>query len=380
MKRKILVITERRADYTKFRPVLYEIKKSSKLDYFLIVTGSHLLKEFGYTINEIEKDGFKIKAKFDMYSTQRKDTGAEMARSLGKSIIHLANFVEKIKPDIIFSGMDVGTNLAAAIVGAHENIVVTHYEGGEVTGTIDESIRHATSKFAHIHFTTNSYATRRLIRMGEDPKSIYTVGTPSLDAIRNVKEISAKKLNDEFKIDFKKPFIIIMQHTVTSELNVNYNHIMETINAVKELDIQAISILGNADAGAEKISNALKKSRISQYATLDFPVYINLLKRSNALVGNSSGGIMEAPFLGIPSVNIGTRQRGRPRALSVIDVDYNKNEIKKAIKKTIDNKSFLKKIQGQKTYYGDGNASKRILKILEKMNVKKISIQKKLSY
>lgn len=216
--------------------------------------------------------------------------------------------------------------------------------------------------------------------MGEDPKSIYTVGTPSLDAIKKVKEISTNKLEDEFGINFKKPFVIIMQHTVTSELNVNYNHIMETINAVKELDIQAISILGNADAGAKNISNALKKSKINQYATLDFSIYINLLKRCSALVGNSSGGIMEAPFLGIPSVNIGTRQLGRPRALSVIDVDYNKIEIKKAIKKTINDKLLIKKIQGQKTFYGDGNASERIIKILEEIDIKKISIQKKLSY
>jgi len=155
---------------------------------------------------------------------------------------------------------------------------------------------------------------------------------------------------------------------------------METISAVKELGIQAISILGNADAGAKKISNALKKSKIKQYTTLDFAVYINLLKKSNALIGNSSGGIMEAPFLGIPSINIGTRQLGRPRALSVIDVDYNKNEIKKAIKKTISDKSFLKKIKTQKTFYGDGNTSKRIIKILEDIDIKNISIQKRLSY
>jgi len=171
-----------------------------------------------------------------------------------------------------------------------------------------------------------------------------------------------------------------MQHTVTTEVRVNYNHIMETIRAIKELGIQAISILGNADAGSKKISNALKKSKIQQYATLDFPVYVNLLKRSNALIGNSSGGIMEAPFLGIPSVNIGTRQRGRPRALSVIDVDYNKNEIKRAIQKTIEDKTFLKNIKKQKTFYGDGNASKRIIKILEEIDIKKIPIQKKLSY
>ena len=156
MNKKILIVTERRADYSKFRSIIQEIQKSPKLDYFLIVTGSHLLKEHGHTIRDIKKDGFKITAKFHMYNRKKGDTGREMATAMGRSLIQLSKLVERLKPDIILSGFDIGANFAAAIIGAHMNIIVIHIEGGEVSGTIDDPIRHATTRFAHIHCVTKS--------------------------------------------------------------------------------------------------------------------------------------------------------------------------------------------------------------------------------
>lgn len=380
MSRKILIVTERRADYSKFSPVISEIKKSKKLDYQLIVTGSHLLKEHGNTIKDIQKDGYKITAKFNMYSKNRNDSGADMASSLGNAIIHLSKIVKNLKPDIIISGFDIGANLAVAIVGAHMNIPVVHLEAGEVTGTIDEPIRHAISKFAHFHFTTNSFATKRLVKMGEDIKHIYTVGNPSLDGIKKVKKIPSFELEKEFGLNFKKPFVIVMQHTVTSEVDYIEKHIKQTLDSINELNIQAIIIHGNADAGSKKISNLIKKSKIKQFETISFEKYINLLRHASALVGNSSSGKMEAPFLKIPSVNIGTRQSGRPKTNSVIDVPYEKIKIKNAIKKTIEDKKFLQKIKKQKSIYGNGNSSKKIIRILETIDLNKIPIQKKLTY
>ncbi len=189
MKRKILLVTERRADYTKLRPIIKEISKSTKLDYFLIVTGSHLLTEHGKTINEIKNDGFKITSTFSMFNKTQKDNGAEMTRSFGRAVTKLSDIIEKLKPDIILTGFDIGANFAAAIIGAHMNIIVGHIEGGELSGTIDESIRHAMSKFAHIHFTSNSDATNRLKKMGENSKYIFTVGNTSLDGIKTIKKI-----------------------------------------------------------------------------------------------------------------------------------------------------------------------------------------------
>ena len=380
MKKKILIVTERRADYSKLRPVIRAIKQSSKLDYFLIVTGSHLLKEYGYTINEIKNDGFKIAAKFNMFSTKRKDTGAEMTRSFSKAITHLSRIIEKIKPDIILAGFDIAANFAAAIIGAHMNIVVVHLEAGDVTGTIDEPIRHSISKFSHIHFTSNSQSTQRLIKMGENPKLIFTVGNPTLDAIKKIKIIPKKQLENEFVLDLSKPFIIMMQHTVTTEIKKIDKYFIETLEAVKELDFQTLIIYGNADAGSKKLLKAIKNSKIKNTPNLPYEKYINLLKHATVLVGNSSSGIIEAHFLHIPSINVGTRQMGRLTAKTVVNIDYNKNEIKKAILKTIKNKKSLTQIRKAKSLYGDGNSAKKIVQILEKININEIPIQKKVTY
>lgn len=380
MKRKILIVTERRADFSKFRPILKEIQKSRKLEYFLVVTGSHLLKEHGYTINEIKNDGFKIFSKYQMYLQHRKDTAKEMVSALGISIIELSKVVSKVQPDIILAGFDIGANFAISIVGSHMNKIVAHLEGGEVTGTIDESIRHATTKFSHLHFTTNIQATNRLVKLGENPKFIFTVGNPSLDSIKNVPKMDKSNLEDEFELDMSRPYVIVMQHTVTTEINDVEKNIILTLKAISELGLQAIIIHGNADFGSKKISAIIKKSKFKHHKTIPFVKYINLLKNCAALVGNSSSGKMEAPFLKIPTINVGTRQSGRLSAPSVIDVSYNKNEIKSAIRKTIFDKKFLSEIKKQKNIYGNGNSSKKIVKILETINLDKIPIQKKLTY
>ena len=380
MKKKILLVTERRADYTKLRPIIKEISKSKKLEYFLVVTGSHLLKEHGKTINEIKNDGFKITSIFPMFKKTTKDNGTEMTRAFGRSIIKLSDIIEKIKPDIVLTGFDIGANFAAAIIGAHTNTVVAHVEGGEVTGTIDESIRHATSKFAHIHFTSNSDATNRLKKMGENPKYIFTVGNTSLDGIKNINKIKNPELSKKYNIDLSKPFLIILQHTVTSEINSIGKIFLKTIQSVKEIDIPSIFIFGNPDAGSKQIAKLLKNSKIKHYASIPYNDYINLLKHASALVGNSSSGIIEAPFLHIPTVNIGTRQTGRLRSDSIIDVNYNKNEIKNAIMMAINDKKFLKKVKNCQSYYGKGNSAKKIIRILEQLDINKIPIQKTMMY
>jgi UDP-hydrolysing UDP-N-acetyl-D-glucosamine 2-epimerase len=311
--------------------------------------------------------------------TSNDDDPSEMTKAFGNAVINLSQIIKKIKPDIVFTGFDIGANFASAIIGAHMNIPVAHLEAGEVTGTIDESIRHATSKFAHIHFTTNLQAKRRLVKMGEYSKNIYVVGNPSLDEIKKIKKIPVKKLEKEFNIDFNLPVILLIQHTVTTEIEKIDKYFLESINAIKELNVQCIIISGNSDAGSKKIFNIIKKSKIQSHSSLSFTKYINLLRNCSVLVGNSSSGIMEAPFLGIPSVNIGTRQNGRPTAKSVKNAPYNKNLIKRAIKNTIKNKKS-KNLKNICNLYGDGNSSKKIVKILEKINLNEISIQKKLAY
>jgi GDP/UDP-N,N'-diacetylbacillosamine 2-epimerase (hydrolysing) len=380
MKRTILIVTERRADYSKFRPILKEIEKSKKLDYFLIATGSHLLQNYGDSINEIYSDGFKISKKFHMYSKNKKDSEYEMSKAFGKCVLKLSDIVKELNPTIILSGFDIGSNLAVSIVGAHFNKIVAHVEGGEVTGTIDESIRHAITKFSHLHFTSNKEATKRLVKMGEKSRLIFTVGNPSLDNILNVPKISINKLENEFNIDMKKPFIIVIQHTVTTEIAKTEEYVLHTINAINELKIQSVIILGNVDSGSQKIVDAIKKSGLQYFTTISFDKYINLLKHSSALVGNSSSGIMEAPFLHIPTINIGSRQSGRLSAKSVLHVDYDKKSIMRSILKALNDKNFLKIIKQQKNYYGEGKTSKKIVNILENIDLDEISVQKQIEY
>ncbi|AJW71827.1 UDP-N-acetylglucosamine 2-epimerase [Nitrosopumilus adriaticus] len=380
MKRKILFVTERRADYSKLRPVISAVKKSKKFEYYLVVTGSHLSKKHGSTIDEIKNDGFRIYKKFHMFYDNEDDSPATMTLAFGRAIENLTKIIKSLKPDIVFSGFDIGANFAAAIVGAHMNIHVAHLEGGEITGTIDESIRHATTKFSHIHFTSSKEASKRLIKLGESPKNIFTVGNPSLDVIKSIKFLSKNELEKEFDIDLKKPFLLVVQHTVTTEINKIDRYFLETINAIKESDIQSIIISGNIDAGSQRIKKIIKNSKISHYEHLPFKKYISLLYHASAIIGNSSSGIMEAPFLHIPSINIGTRQEGRSKNKSIINVTYNKEEIKKAIRKILNDKKFLVQIKKQKPQHGKGEASNKIVKILEDLDLEKIPIQKKLAY
>ena len=374
------MITERRADYSKLRPIIKEIKKSKQLDYQLIVTGSHLLSKYGNTINDIKCDNFKISSILPMLKKNAPDTGAEMVRAHGRILIKLADEFERLKPDIILSGFDIGANFAATVLGSHMNILVAHIEGGEITGTIDESIRHAMTKFSHLHFTSNEIATKRIVKMGENKKYVFTVGNTSLDGIISEKTIPKNKLYKKYDLDLKKPFIIILQHTVTSEIDQIDKNFIQTLDAITELDLQTLVIFGNSDAGSKKIAKLINSTKIKKFLTIPYSDYNNLLKNSSALVGNSSSGIIESPFLKIPSVNIGTRQTGRTRSISVLDVGYNKLQIKKAILKSIYDKQFLKKIKNSTSLYGDGKSAKKIVKILEDIDLKTITTQKKLMY
>jgi UDP-N-acetylglucosamine 2-epimerase (non-hydrolysing)/GDP/UDP-N,N'-diacetylbacillosamine 2-epimerase (hydrolysing) len=299
-----------------------------------------------------------------------------MVKSFGRSIIKISSLIKKYDPDIILSGFDIGANLAAAISGAHMNKVVAHIEGGEVSGTIDESIRHAITKFSNLHFTTNSVATKRLIQMGENPKFIFTVGNSSLDNMLKIPKSSKKRICNDYDLNPKDPYVVVTMHTVTSEIKQIQEYMKNVIDAITELNIQAILIRGNADAGSNKMLQIIKNSKIKEYLSIPFSNYINLLRNSSALVGNSSSGIMEAPFLRIPSVNIGTRQLGRLRSKSVIDCNYEKLNIKNAITKAINDKKFLKSIPSNQNLYGIGNSSKQIVKIMEKLDLDKIPTQK----
>ena len=382
-KKKIFIVTERRADFSRFKPVLDKIRKDKNLDYILVVTGIHLLKKYGYSINEIKKTGVKINQTFKMYSkvSIKNDDGASMVSSFGTAVIKLSKILKKTKPDIVLSGFDIAANFAATVTAAHMNIPVVHIQGGEVSGTIDESIRHAMSKFSHYHLVSNKDAYQRLVKMGEEKNKIHIVGCPSIEALFNEKLLSEKYLESKFSIDLKKKFIIVIQHSVTTELHDTKNQIMNTLDAIKQSKIQALFICPNNDAGSTIILKEIKKNKNLFYSpTLTLSEYRSLIERCFVLVGNSSSGIHEASSFFKPVINIGSRQNGRMRSKNIIDVEYNKSQILKVLKKLENNKFYNKLIKDLINPYSAPNTSLEILKVLKKIKLNPKNLQKRITY
>jgi len=374
--RKIFVVVERRADYSRYRPILQRLKADSFFDIYLVVTGICLLDIHGKDVNYIQEDGFEINAQIKMFNTDRPDTGGEMVRSMARVMSSLVDELEKAQPDLVLSGFDIGANLAVTIAAAHMNIPVAHIQGGEVTGSIDESIRHAMSKFAHLHFPATELSKQRLVRMGENPDKIYVVGCPSIDIIHNTPMIDIEILEEYFKLDFNQSILLMIQHPVTTEVDDSFQQIKDTVDAIKEVGVQSVALLPNNDAGHSKIIDYIKKSGIKWYPSLPTEIFINLYRNVNALIGNSSSGIHETPSMRIPAINIGNRQQGRERAENVIDVPHIKNDIVSAIHKTLNDTEFLKKIKFIQNPYGDGNSAEKIVDILRSVSLDNL-IQKK---
>jgi len=374
---RVAIVSERRADYSRFKPILSLMKSDPFFDYRLFVTGVSLLKRHGEDINLIKKDGFKIAGVLPMYHEKAPDTGAEMTRSYARVLYALTDAFEKNKPDLILTGFDIGANFAAAVAGAHMNIPVAHIQGGEVTGSIDESLRHATSKFAHIHFPATRLSAQRLRRMGEDPRFIFIVGCPSIDALLQAPKMSRSETVSSLGLDSHESYILVVQHPVTTEMNNSGEQVKETLRAVADLKLQGIVLYPNNDAGSRALIREIRNSRLKHIRSLPSEHYANVLRHSSCLVGNSSSGIHESATFKIPTVNVGTRQQGRERPKNVIDVGYNRKEIVGALKRALFDTSFKKTTSMVKNPYGDGKSAERIVKILKRINFSSIPIQKK---
>jgi len=367
---KVLLITERRADYSRLKPILKELANHEVFEYHLIVTGMHLLKEHGYTLQEIVNDGFRIAETFEMFQNSG-NKPSHMVEALGVALKELPSIVSEINPSLIITGFDIAANLALTITGAHLNIPVAHIQGGEVSGTIDESIRHAMSKFSHIHFAGNEDARQRLIRLGEIPELVFDVGCPSIDAL--IQEDDNPQVLEQYGLDGS--FFLILQHPVTSEFGDSKSQIRETLKALEEFDVDKLFILPNNDSGSFEIIKTIKESGYKYSESLSINNYVNLLKRCEVLIGNSSSGIHESHIYGIPTVNIGSRQNGRLQSNNVVNCDYKAKEIKEAIRQALSlkGKTFKKP-------YGTGNSAQSIIQILTELNFKQINVQKKITY
>lgn len=363
--RKVFVLVERRADYSRYKPILELLREDPFFEIYLVVTGVCLLDIHGKDINYIQEDGFIINATIPMFEPGAEDSGGEMVKAMSRVLSGVVDELNKAKPDVVLSGFDIGGNFAVTIAAAHMNIPVAHIQGGEVTGSIDESIRHAMSKFSHIHFPATEDARERLIKLGENPEDIYVVGCPSIDVLVNTPYMDKKELEEKFDLDFSKPFVLMIQHPVTTEMGSSYDQIKETITAIKNIDVQALVLLPNNDAGYSKIIEEIKNSGIKWYPSLPTIEFVNLYRNAWALVGNSSSGIHETPTLKIPAVNIGNRQMGRERAENVIDVKNDAQDIEKGLKKALFNEEFRTFVSQIENPYGNGNSAEQIVNILK---------------
>jgi len=378
-KKKILIITERRADYSRFKPILQLIKKSKFLDYVLVVTGTHLLKTHGLTINEIKKDKFRINYQIKSFFSSNTDDGENMINAIANVLKKISLIIKKSNPNIILTGFDIGANFALTVAGAHLNIPVVHIQGGEVTGSIDESLRHSMSKFSNYHLVANLDAKIRLIKMGEQKNKIFIVGCPSLDALFQEPFLTDREINIRFKINCKKKFFIVIQHPVTTEQKFSKNQILETIKAIKKTREQALFILPNNDSGHSDIVNEIKKNNLNWSESLSLSEYRSLLARASILIGNSSSGIHEAASFKLPVINIGTRQNGRLQPRNVVNADYNAKDILNKIKFCLNNYKYINSLKKLKNPYGDGNSASKIIKVLKKINLLETT-QKRNSY
>ena len=367
--RKVFILVERRADYSRYKPILEKLKADPFFETYLVVTGICLLENHGKDISYIENDGFEINATIPMFDLETEDSGGEMVRSMARVLSGVVTELEKAKPDVVLSGFDIGGNFAVTVAASHMNIPVAHIQGGEVTGSIDESIRHAMSKFSHIHFPATEDARNRLIKIGENPEDIYVVGCPSIDVLVNTPYVDKAVLEAKYNLDFFKPFVIMIQHPVTTEMKSSLDQIKETIDVIKRMDIQVLALLPNNDAGHSKIIEEIKNSGIKWYPSLSTIDFINIYRNAWALVGNSSSGIHETPTFKIPAVNIGNRQMGRERAANVIDVPNNAVAIEAGINKALFDEEFRAFVKTLENPYGIGNSSEQIVKILKEVSL-----------
>ena len=380
--KKIMVVINNRANYSRIRSVLIELRRKN-VSIQLITNSSANLPKYGDLLSIIKKDKFKINGM--IYSIVEGETPLTMSKSAGLIVIELTSILEKLKPDLVLTIADRFETLPIALAASYMNIPLAHTQGGEQTGSIDESVRHATTKLSQIHFPSTKKAMNNLIKMGEDKKNVYLTGCPSLDLIpekiSKLDKLFFKKYSSVGNItNYKEPYIVILQHPVTTEFQNTELQIIETINAIKKIKTQVVWLWPNVDAGSDTISKRLRILRerenpknIAFYKNFSPIDFLKLINNAKCFVGNSSSAIREGSFLGVPAVNIGSRQSHREKSKNVITVGYNSKEILKAINYQSRHGKY------KRSYlYGNRKAGLKIANIIK--NIKKINIQKKLNY
>lgn len=380
--KKVCIVVNSRANYGRIKSVLSAIKARDDLELQLIVGASALLYRFGNVVDLIRADGFEPSAV--VYSIVEGENPTTMAKSTGMGIIELSTQFENLKPDVVLTVADRFETLSTAIAASYMNIPLAHTQGGEVTGSIDESVRHAITKLAHIHFPATELAANYLVRMGEDPATVHWTGCPSIDVVRETDLSMDPSLFERYRgvgpdLDPSKPYIVVLQHPVTTEFGQGFAQISETIEAVHKLDMQTVWLWPNVDAGSDDVSKGLRQFRennepekIHFYRNFAVEDYARLINNAVCLIGNSSSSLREGAYLGVPAVNIGTRQQGRERGPNVMDVPYDRGAIETAVRTQLAHGRYP-----SSELFGDGRSGERITELLASSEIK---VQKILHY
>lgn len=381
--RNILVITDTRAEYGILKNTLKKIEASDKLKLQIVVTGAHLQEKYGYTVKEIEEDGFKIAEK--IFLTEVQDDEQRVSMEMGDLIIKLTPIFDKLKPDIVILFGDRYEMLASACVAVGMHIPIAHISGGEITqGAMDEQIRHAITKMAHIHFPGATPYADNIEKMGEEAWRVFDVGDPGIENINSVKVLKKEALEEDLNIKINEETLLVTYHPVTLEKSHLEEQIDNLISALSLHKGTKIITYPNSDDGSELIISKLKDyarkhDDVCLVQSLGIVRYLSVMKYCGAVVGNSSSAIVEAPHLKIPAVNIGNRQKGRLMAQSILSCDNSVNGIKNAIDRAL-SKEFIEFVKTTKSLYGEGNTSSEIVNVLETIELGDKLMKKKLEW
>jgi UDP-hydrolysing UDP-N-acetyl-D-glucosamine 2-epimerase len=369
--RKICVVVGSRANYGSIKSVMRAVRAHPGLELQIVAAASAVLDRYGAVVDQLARDGFEPAAR--VYMLIEGETPTTMARSTGLGLLELPTVFDSLRPDVVVTVGDRFETMATALAAAYQNIPLAHTMGGEVSGTIDESIRHAVTKFAHIHFPACSEARDRIIKLGERPETVHLVGCPRMDLVAEIladggqrpgSDLFAEGVGGSF--DLSRPFVMVSQHPVTTEYGAGDRQMTATLEAVEEVGLPALVFWPNADAGSEDVARGIRRfremhdnARFHFFKNLPAESYMRLMTRTACLVGNSSSAIREGAFIGTPAVNIGTRQHRRQRGSNVIDVDHDRATIASAIRRQIEHGPYQ-----SEPIYGDGRAGERIANVL----------------
>ena len=373
-KRKICVVITARPSYSRIRSALHAIQAHPDLELQLVVAASALLGRYGKVIRYIENDGFKIDAQ--VYMVLEGENPVTSAKTTGIGLMELPTVFDNLKPDIVVTIADRYETIATAIAASYMNIPLAHIQGGEITGNIDEKVRHAVTKLADYHLVASINAGERVKRMGEDPEMVFVTGCPSIDIAKIAKNDPGDSIDPFAKyggvgeiIDLSNGYLVVMQHPVTDEHQKAREQINETLHAIMELGLPTLWFWPNVDAGSDGTSQGIRSFReimkptnIHFFKEIPPEDFLRLLIHSRGIIGNSSAAIRECSYLGVPAVNIGTREAGRERGSNVVDADYSREDIKRAIKVILERGHT----PGE-ALYGDGNAGENIAEVLAKV-------------